>query len=36
MYKGTSIRITAGFSRETLKTIRAWIELFETLKENQT
>jgi hypothetical protein len=33
-YKGKSIRITADFSRVTLKTIRAWSEVFQALNEN--
>jgi hypothetical protein len=33
-YKGKPIKITADFSMETLKAIRAWSELFWALNEN--
>jgi hypothetical protein len=33
-YKGKSIKITADFSRETLKARRAWGEIFQALNEN--
>jgi hypothetical protein len=33
-YKGEPIKITADFSTETLKTRRAWSEVFWTLNEN--
>jgi hypothetical protein len=33
-YKGKPIKITAGFSTETLKARRAWNEIFHTLNEN--
>jgi hypothetical protein len=32
--KGKSIKIIADFSTQTLKTRKAWIEVFPTLKEN--
>jgi hypothetical protein len=34
MYKGDPIKITADFSRETLKSRRAWSELFQALNKN--
>jgi hypothetical protein len=34
MYKGKPIKITAYFSMETLKTRRAWSEVFWALNEN--
>jgi hypothetical protein len=33
-YKGKPIKVTADFSRETLKARRAWGEIFWTLNEN--
>jgi hypothetical protein len=33
-YKGKPIKITADFSTETLKTRRAWGEVFQALNEN--
>jgi hypothetical protein len=33
-YKGKAIRITEDFSIDTLKTMRPWNEVFQTLKEN--
>jgi hypothetical protein len=33
-YKGKPIKITANFSTETLKPIRAWSEVFQALNEN--
>jgi hypothetical protein len=33
-YKGKPIKITADFSTETLKTRRAWGEIFQSLTEN--
>jgi hypothetical protein len=33
-YKGKPIKITADFSRETLKARRAWSEVFQALNEN--
>jgi hypothetical protein len=33
-YKGKSIKITAEFSTATLKTRRAWSEVFQALNEN--
>jgi hypothetical protein len=34
IYKDKPIKIRANFSTETLKTRRAWSEVFQTLKEN--
>jgi hypothetical protein len=34
MYKGKSIKISADFSTETLKSRRAWSEVFQALNEN--
>jgi hypothetical protein len=33
-YKGKLIRITADFSKETLKARKTWNEIFQALKEN--
>jgi hypothetical protein len=33
-YKGKTIKNTADFSTETLKTTRAWGEVFQALNEN--
>jgi hypothetical protein len=33
-YKGKPIKITADFSKETLKARRAWNEVFQALNEN--
>jgi hypothetical protein len=33
-YKGKTIKITADFSMETLKTRSTWSEVFQTLNEN--
>jgi hypothetical protein len=33
-YKDKPIKITADFSTETLKTRRAWSEVFQIMKEN--
>jgi hypothetical protein len=33
-YKGKPTKITAYFSKETLKTRRAWSEVLQTLNEN--
>jgi tRNA A37 threonylcarbamoyladenosine dehydratase len=33
-YKGKPIKITAGFSTETLKARKAWSEVFQALNEN--
>jgi hypothetical protein len=35
-YKGKPIKITADFSKETLKARRAWSEVFGALKENNS
>jgi hypothetical protein len=34
MYKGITIKMIAGFSKETLKTRKAWSEVFYTLNES--
>jgi hypothetical protein len=35
-YKGKPIRITADFSTETLKAKRAWNDIFQTQRENNS
>jgi hypothetical protein len=35
IYKGKPIKITAGFSVETLKARRAWSEVFQAMNENK-
>jgi hypothetical protein len=34
IYKGKAIRITADFSKESLKARRTWNDVFQDLKEN--